>query len=69
METKLREALEELRRVWAGPETAQTHRDGILERLDQLSMLVAYQGFDLEATRRENATLRKSLRGRRFRRD
>jgi hypothetical protein len=31
-------------------------------------MLVSYQGFDLEATRRENAMLRKSLRDRGSRR-
>lgn len=69
METKLRDALDELRKLWAGEETPARMRATILERLDQLSMLVAYQGFDLEATRRENASLRKTLRKGRSRRD
>ncbi|NBX24939.1 MAG: hypothetical protein EBQ99_02630 [Planctomycetes bacterium] len=68
METKLREALEELRKLWGSPATPAEARPGILERLDQLSMLIAYQGFDLEATRRENDILRRTLRDRRSRR-
>ena len=68
METKLREALAELRKLWAGQETPASVRPVILDRLDQLSMLLAYQGFDLEATRRENASLRKAMRDRRSRR-
>jgi hypothetical protein len=39
----------------------------VMERLESLTVLVAYQGFDLEATRRENATLRASLRKSRHR--
>jgi hypothetical protein len=68
METKLREALDELRKLWDSEATPAAARPRIMERLDQLSMLVSYQGFDLEATRRENAMLRKSLRDRGSRR-
>jgi hypothetical protein len=68
METKLRDALAELRTLWAGPDTPASARPVILKRLDQLAMLLAYQGFDLEATRRENAQLRRTLRDRRSRR-
>lgn len=68
METKLREALAELRKLWADEGTPASIRDEILDRLEQLSLMTAYQGFDLEATRRENAVLRKELRDRRSRR-
>jgi hypothetical protein len=68
METKLRDALAELRKLWADDGTPASNRSEILDRLDQLSVMIAYQGFDLEATRRENAVLRKELRDRRSRR-
>jgi hypothetical protein len=69
METSLREALDELRSLWARITPGDQRAAAVLDRIEQLSLLAAYQGFDLEATRRENATLRAALRKRRSRRD
>lgn len=69
METSLREALDELRSLWTRIMPGDQRAGSVLDRIEQLSLLAAYQGFDLEATRRENATLRAALRKRRSPRD
>ena len=68
MDMKLTKALEDLRHAWAQVETNDARRTGLLDRLDRLSLLLTYQGFDLEATRRENATLRRAVQQTRHRR-
>jgi hypothetical protein len=68
MDMRLTKALEDLRQAWTRVETNDAQRSGLLERLDRLSLLVAYQGFDLEATRRENTALRRSMTQARHRR-
>jgi hypothetical protein len=60
MDNRLTKALEDLRNRWLQVETDEGRRNGLIERLDRVSLLVAYQGFDLEATRRENAALRRA---------
>ena len=68
MDQQLTEALEDLRRQWLQVDMQEGQRTGLIERLDRLSLLLAYQGFDLEATRRENAALRQSMKRSRHRR-
>jgi hypothetical protein len=68
MDMKLTKALEDLRHAWAQVETDEARRTGLLDRLDRLSLLVTYQGFDLEATRRENTVLRRAMSKTRHRR-
>ena len=62
MDMQLIQALEDLRQQWHTVETDDARRVGLLDRLDRLSLLLTYQGFDLEATRRENATLRRAMK-------
>ena len=68
MDMKLIQALDDLRQQWSQVETSDARRVGLLDRLDRLSLLLTYQGFDLEATRRENATLRRAMKQSRHRR-
>ncbi len=68
MDHRLTKALEDLRRHWLQVEGDEGRRAALLERLDRLSLLLAYQGFDLEATRRENTALRKAMTRTRHRR-
>jgi hypothetical protein len=68
MDMRLIQALDDLRQEWTQVETNDARRTGLLDRLDRLSLLVTYQGFDLEATRRENATLRRAVQQTRHRR-
>ncbi|MFZ4723373.1 MAG: hypothetical protein ACOYMI_09540 [Phycisphaerales bacterium] len=68
MDMQLIQALDDLRRQWTQVETNDSRRVGLLDRLDRLSLLLTYQGFDLEATRRENATLRRAMKQSRHRR-
>jgi hypothetical protein len=68
MDMQLIQALDDLRRQWTQVETNDSRRVGLLDRLDRLSLLLTYQGFDLEATRRENATLRRAMKQARHRR-
>ena len=68
MDQRLTKALEDLRNRWLQVETDEGRRNGLIERLDRVSLLVAYQGFDLEATRRENAALRTAMTRARHRR-
>lgn len=68
MDNRLIKALEDLRRHWLQTETDETNRAALMERLDRLSLLLAYQGFDLEATRRENMALRRDMTRARHRR-
>ena len=67
MDMRLSKALEDLRQEWMQVDTDERRRSGLMERLDRLSLLVTYQGFDLEATRRENLALRRSIRRSRHR--
>lgn len=67
MDRRLIQELEQLRAACtAGGLDASAMRE-VIERLDSLTVLVTYQGFDLEATRRENGALRTSLRKSRHR--
>jgi hypothetical protein len=68
MDMQLIQALDDLRQQWTQVETNDSRRVGLLDRLDRLSLLLTYQGFDLEATRRENATLRRAMKQSRHRR-
>lgn len=68
MDQRLTKALADLRHVWAGMHGDGPALAGLLERFDRLSLLVTYQGFDLEATRRENAALRRAVQQSRHRR-
>lgn len=68
MDLRLTKALEDLRHAWAQVQTDGPALAGLLERFDRLSLLVTYQGFDLEATRRENAALRRVVQQSRHRR-
>ena len=68
MDMQLIQALDDLRQQWTQVETNDSRRVGLLDRLDRLSLLLTYQGFDLEATRRENATLRRAMKQARHRR-
>ena len=68
MDKRLHKALDDLRERWLACEADESRRTGLLERLDRLSLLIAYQAFDLEATRRENTTLRRSITHARHRR-
>lgn len=67
MDIRLVRELEQLRASCAASCMAEQPMREVMERLESLTVLVAYQGFDLEATRRENATLRASLRKSRHR--
>lgn len=68
MDMQLIQVLDDLRQQWTQIETSDSRRAGLLDRLDRLSLLLTYQGFDLEATRRENATLRRAVQQTRHRR-
>lgn len=68
MDQRLTKALEDLRNRWLQVENDDARRNGLIERLDRVSLLVAYQGFDLEATRRENTALRTAMTRSRHRR-
>ena len=67
MDIRLVRELEQLRASCAAGDMGEQPMREVMERLESLTVLVAYQGFDLEATRRENATLRASLRKSRHR--
>ncbi len=67
MDIRLVRELEQLRASCAASDMGEQPMREVMERLESLTVLVAYQGFDLEATRRENATLRASLRKSRHR--
>lgn len=67
MDIRLARELEQLRASCAAIGAGEGPLREVMERLESLTVLVAYQGFDLEATRRENATLRASLRKMRHR--
>ena len=67
MDIRLVRELEQLRASCAASDMGEQPMREMMERLESLTVLVAYQGFDLEATRRENATLRASLRKSRHR--
>jgi hypothetical protein len=68
MDKRLIQALDDLRQEWTQVDNDDSRRAGLLDRLDRLSLLLTYQGFDLEATRRENATLRRAMKQARHRR-
>ena len=68
MDKRLIQALDDLRQEWTQVDNDDSRRAGLLDRLDRLSLLLTYQGFDLEATRRENATLRRAMKQSRHRR-
>ena len=68
MDQRLTKALQDLRNRWLQVEADDARRNGLIERLDRVSLLVAYQGFDLEATRRENTALRTAMTRARHRR-
>lgn len=68
MDRRLHKALDDLRARWLACEADESRRTGLLERIDRLSLLIAYQAFDLEATRRENTALRRSITSARHRR-
>ena len=67
MDIRLVRELEQLRASCAASDMGEQPMREVMERLESLTVLVAYQGFDLEATRRENATLRASIRKSRHR--
>lgn len=67
MDIRLARELEQLRASCAASGMGEKPLREVMERLESLTVLVAYQGFDLEATRRENATLRASIRKSRHR--
>ncbi len=61
MDKRFVDVINDLKHCWLQWEASEAGRQGVLERLENLSMLVAYQGFDLEATRRENKALREHI--------
>ena len=67
MDIRLVRELAQLRASCAASGMDEQPMRELMERLESLTVLVAYQGFDLEATRRENATLRAALRKTRHR--
>ncbi len=64
MENKMKDALESLYTICLGADgVAAQQRIQARENIDALRMLCAYQTFDVEATRREIATLRALIKG------
>ena len=57
MDQQLTKALEDLRRQWLQVDMQEGQRTGLIERLDRLSLLLAYQGFDLEVLDRDGLGL------------
>jgi len=53
------------RRVQVKPQIIEKSIKSVQELLDHLRVCIKYQGFDLEATRRENVELKK-ITGRRL---
>lgn len=68
MDIRLAKELEQLRASCAAIVAGEGPLREVMERLESLTVLVAYQGFDLEATRRENTALRKAMTRTRHRR-
>ncbi len=65
-ENKMKVILESLYSICLGEHgVAQEQRIHAREAIDALRMLCAYQTFDIEATRRENTTLRSMIKGKR----
>ncbi len=62
MDMRLIQALDDLRQEWTQVETNDARRTGLLDRLDRLSLLLTYQGFDLEATLVDSYTNDYALR-------
>ena len=67
MDLRLIRELERLRTACTAGGMGEQPLREVMERLDSLTVLVTYQGFDLEATRRENSSLRNALRKSRHR--
>ena len=67
MDIRLVRELEQLRASCAASGMGEQPMREVMERLESLTVLVAYLGCDVEPTRRENATLRASLRKSRHR--
>ncbi|GDY04428.1 hypothetical protein LBMAG50_05690 [Phycisphaerae bacterium] len=64
MENKMKDMLESLYTICLGADgVAAQQRIQARENIDALRMLCAYQTFDVEATRREIATLRALIKG------
>ncbi len=63
MENKVKETIDALEAMCLGDEgVPPSHRNTTRETINALRMLCTYQAFDLEATRRENASLRSMIR-------